>query len=177
MDLLRNIQPFLTEDLKKKILLISGPRQVGKTTLSKKIEKKFDYLNYDNAEDRLQIMRKEWDRKKNLLILDEIHKMPKWKTWLKGVYDKEGLNPAIIVTGSSRMDLMKKVGDSLAGRYFQYRLYPLDLKELHGYLSVEERYQRLLRVSGFPEPFLEGKDSFYTKWKRSHLDIILRQDL
>ena len=177
MGIKRYLTENIQEELSKKIILLSGPRQVGKTFLSKGLSTSYDYLNYDNFEDRILLLKKQWDRKKSLLILDEVHKMTKWKVWLKGIYDKEGLNPSILVTGSARMDNMKKVGDSLAGRHFQYRMHPFDLKELKNYYDVQEIYKRLMTVSGFPEPFIEAKESFYNKWKKSHLDLILRQDL
>jgi len=166
--------------LKKKIILLSGPRQSGKTTLSQMLTKNHDYLNFDNDEDRKRIREKSWDRKKELLIFDELHKLPKWKQWLKGVYDKEGRNPPIVVTGSARIDSYKKVGDSLAGRYFHYRVHPLDVREIVSIdknQNPQEVVQRLLNLSGFPEPYLEGTQEFYNLWKKTHLDIILRQDL
>jgi predicted AAA+ superfamily ATPase len=106
--------------------------------------------------------------------------MKNWKQWLKGIFDTESLPPEIIVTGSAKLDTYKKVGDSLAGRYFQYRLHPLDLRELSNVqnkLSTDEVLERLLNLGGFPEPFLEGTEKFYNIWKKTHLDIILRQDL
>ena len=144
------------------------------------LTKNHDYLNFDNDEDRKRIREKSWDRKKELLIFDELHKLPKWKQWLKGVYDKEGANPPIVVTGSARIDSYKKVGDSLAGRYFHYRVHPLDVREIVSIdknQNPQEVVQRLLNLSGFPEPYLEGTQEFYNLWKKTHLDIILRQDL
>ena len=173
----RGIESYILKDLSKKIVLLSGPRQVGKTTLAKKISKHFEYLNFDSSEDRMTLIRKQWDRKKELLIFDEIHKMPKWKAWLKGIYDKEGIPPQILVTGSAKMDIAKKMGDSLAGRHFQYQLFPFDLKELRAEERPEIIYENLLKFSGFPEPYLTHQEGFYTKWRRSHLDLILRQDL
>lgn len=172
---------YLTEpvrkDLGKKIILITGPRQSGKTTLAKMINLDHEYLNYDYAEHRLLLKEKSWDRKKPLLILDEIHKKRDWKRYLKGIYDVEGLNPPIIVTGSARLDTVKKSGDSLAGRYFQFRLHPLDIKELQGIINPSEALRRLKEHGGFPEPFLENDPVFSRRWRKSHLDIILRQDL
>ncbi len=167
-------------DLLKKIVLVSGPRQAGKTTLAKMIDPSFDYFNYDSAEHRLALMEKSWDRTKSLVIFDELHKMKEWKSWLKGVYDTEKMPPSLLVTGSAKLDTFRKVGDSLAGRFFQYRLHPLDLKEIQLVLQPAEMgvvLDQLLMVGGFPEPFLEGSERFYKRWKRSHLDIILRQDL
>jgi len=45
------------------------------------------------------IKKSEWDRSSDLVIFDEIHKMKKWKTWLKGIYDTEGCSPRLLVTG------------------------------------------------------------------------------
>jgi len=175
---------YLTEnikaDLNKKIILLSGPRQCGKTTLAKMLSNSYDYINYDSIEHRILLKEKSWDRKKEIIILDELHKLKNWKSWLKGVFDTEGIKPKLLVTGSARMDTHKKVGDSLAGRFFQYRLHPLDLKEIKEILkprSLENALDTLLLLGGFPEPFLEGSVGFYNKWKKSHLDIILKQDL
>ena len=173
----RYLKKQILADLSKKIILISGPRQTGKTTLSKMLIDSYDYLNYDNATDRLRISEQSWDRKEDLVIFDEIHKMSNWNSFLKGIFDVEGLHPKILVTGSARLDTVRKVGDSLAGRYFQFRLHPFDLKELKGEIEPDDILERLLMIGGFPEPFLENDISFYKRWKKTHLDIILRQDL
>lgn len=176
----RRFLQAIRKDIHTKIILLTGPRQSGKTTLAKMVSSSFDYLNYDEVGHRLLIRDKAWDRNKKLLILDELHKMPKWKTWLKGIYDTEGLHPPLLVTGSAKLDTYKKVGDSLAGRFFQFRIHPLDVKEVMDYTafkSDEKVLDRLLSLGGFPEPFLKNSVTFYNRWKRSHLDIILKQDL
>jgi uncharacterized protein len=175
----RYLENKIKKDLGKKIILLSGPRQCGKTTLSKMLDPDFDYLDYDYAEHRLIIDEKGWDRKRSLLILDEIHKKNNWKSFLKGIYDVEGLKPPIIVTGSARLDTIRKTGDSLAGRYFHFRLHPFDIKELKNldFEKPEKILDRLKKFGSFPEPFLEGSESFYRRWQKTHIDIILRQDL
>lgn len=176
----RYLSNNIKKDLEKKIVLLSGPRQAGKTTLSKMLNPLFEYLNYDHEENRGRIEKKEWDRKKNLIVLDELHKMPKWKAWLKGIYDVDGIPPYLLVTGSAKLDTYRKVGDSLAGRYFSFRLYPLDLKELKTFqpkFNLEKSFITLLEISGFPEPFFEGSIEYYKRWRRTHLDIIIKQDL
>jgi len=176
----RYLEKYILEDLEKNIVLLTGPRQTGKTTLSKMLIAGFDYFNYDNSEDRLSLLQKSWDRSKNLIIFDEFHKLKNWKSWLKGIYDTEGVPPAIIVTGSAKLDVYRKVGDSLAGRFFQFRLHPLDLKEINNILKPENLHaelDKLLDTGGFPEPFLNGRSRFYKRWKKSHLDIIIKQDL
>ncbi|MFH1222872.1 MAG: AAA family ATPase, partial [Pseudomonadota bacterium] len=125
----RYLNDHVAADLNKKIVLLSGPRQCGKTTLSRMLSSSYDYINLDTAEHRLTLKEKSWDRKKELVIFDELHKLKNWKSWIKGVYDTEGIKPKILVTGSAKLDTHKKVGDSLAGRFFHYKLHPLDLKE------------------------------------------------
>ncbi|MCK4618872.1 MAG: ATP-binding protein, partial [Desulfobacterales bacterium] len=176
----RYLTNYILDDLKKKIVLLTGPRQSGKTTLSKMLSSNFDYLNFDNPEHRLGLIERSWDRSRDLIIFDELHKLKNWKSWLKGIYDTEGVPPRIIVTGSAKLDTYRKVGDSLAGRFFQFRLHPFDLKEIkkiNGPDNIQAVLDRLLDTGGFPEPYLEGSTRFYNRWKRSHLDIILKQDL
>ncbi len=175
----RYLKPNIIADLEAKIVLLTGPRQCGKTTLAKSITSSYDYLNVDVSEDILLIKQKTWDRSKKLIIFDELHKLDHWKRLLKGVYDKEGVKPHLIVTGSAKLDAYSKVGDSLAGRYFQYRLYPFDLQELALYYdqSSIDTFTRLMTCGGFPEPFLNGTESYYKRWQKTHNDIILRQDL
>jgi hypothetical protein len=173
----RSLAPFILKDLQKKIVLVSGPRQVGKTTLAKNLMQEYDYFNFDNSEHRLALGEKSWDRQKPLVIFDELHKMPEWKTYLKGIFDVEGIKPALLVTGSAKLDAFRKVGDSLAGRFFSYRLHPFDIKEASSLIEPEDALSRLLNSGGFPEPFLENDPIFYARWKKSHSDVILRQDL
>ena len=172
--------PDLKKYLDKKILLISGPRQCGKTTLAKMISANHDYINFDNVKDRLILKEQSWDRKKEYIIFDELHKKQNWKRWLKGVFDSEGIPPGLLVTGSAKMDIYKKAGDSMAGRFFSFRLFPLSLKELCQNPSRNKAQiimDRLLSYSGFPEPYLEADQTFYNLWEKTHIDTIIRQDL
>ena len=175
----RYLNTALSEELGNKILLLTGPRQCGKTTLSKMLHADYQYINYDLAEHRLLLREKSWDRQRSVIIFDELHKMTGWKAWLKGIYDVEGLPPALLVTGSARLAAFRKTGDSLAGRHFQFRLHPLDLKEALAFtdLGRDEIFDRLMTVGGFPEPFLNGTQRYYNRWKRSHVDLILKEEL
>ena len=175
----RYLRPALVADMDLKILLLSGPRQSGKTTLSRMLHPDHQYVNHDLAEHRLLLREKSWDRNKALIVLDELHKMENWKAWLKGVYDVEGLPPALLVTGSARLAAFRRTGDSLAGRYFHFRLHPIDMKEAlqHTDLDPNEIFDRLMHVGGFPEPFLRGSRRWYKRWKRTHIDAILKEDL
>ena len=173
----RSLAPYILKDLPGKIILLTGPRQVGKTTLSKSLTKNHDYLNHDAGKDRNVLKHQEWDRSMEIIIFDELHKMKKWKSWLKGVYDTETRPPGLVVTGSARLDVYRKGGDSLAGRHFTYRLLPFTVKELKSQMSAKESLNRLMTVGGFPEPFLKNSEAYATRWRKTHVDIILRQDL
>jgi uncharacterized protein len=175
----RYLESHLKNDLPSKIVLLTGPRQCGKTTLAKQLYDSYDYFNYDAAISRLALHEQTWDRQKHLIIFDELHKMKNWKQWLKGIYDTEGIPPEILVTGSARLTTHKKVGDSLAGRYFHFRLHPLDLKEavLFSNEDTNSLFQQLWNCGGFPEPFLKNNRSYYKRWRKTHADVILREDL
>ena len=175
----RYLTNYIFNDLKEKIVFLSGSRQVGKTTLSKQLSPSYVYLNYDSSSDRKIIRSEEWSRDTQLVIFDEIHKMKKWKSWIKGIYDTENLAPSILVTGSARLETYKKGGDSLAGRYFSFRLHPLTIKEICEYLNEEPKsaLEKLIRFGGFPEPYLKNSEKFAKRWRRTHTDTIIREDL
>jgi uncharacterized protein len=172
----RSITPTIKEYLEDKIILLSGPRQVGKTFLSKQLCKTFQYYNFDLSDHKKDILDKSWARNGDLVILDEIHKLKKWKQWIKGIYDTEKGKNKFILTGSSRIDTFKKAGDSLAGRHISLRLNPFSIKEI-GQIDHYSVAEQMLVTGSFPEPFLSGSAKKAALWRRSHLDVIVRQDL
>jgi predicted AAA+ superfamily ATPase len=175
----RYIEKHILEDLREKIVFLSGPRQVGKTTLSRQLIPSHTYLNYDSTAGRKVINAEEWSRDAQLIIFDELHKMKKWKSWIKGIYDTEEIPPSLLVTGSARLDTYKKGGDSLAGRFFSYRLHPLTVKEIFEYLDEgpKDSLDKLIQLGGFPEPYLKNSESYAKRWRRTHIDTIIREDL
>ena len=169
----------ILRDLEKKMVLLAGPRQAGKTTLSKDIAKEFTssmYLTYDRLEDRKIILGESWLPSVELIILDEIHKMPEWKNYLKGIYDTKHAHQKILVTGSARLEVFTQVGDSLAGRYFLHRLLPLSPAECD---KVKEKYtlDRFLERGGFPEPFLTEDLVDASRWRLQYIDSLLKEDV
>ena len=175
----RYLEGYIKKDLKKKIILISGPRQVGKTTISKQLVPAYEYLNYDSGSHRKIIHTEEWTRDVEMVIFDELHKKKNWKSWIKGIYDTEGIKPSLLITGSARLDTYKKGGDSLAGRFFSFRLHPLTVKEICQFLHEESKdaLDKLIQFGGFPEPYLNNNDRFANRWRRTHTDTIIREDL
>ncbi len=161
------------------MVFLTGPRQVGKTWLAKEIARSVSdsvYLNYDSAEDREIIRKEAWLEKTRLLILDELHKMKGWKNHLKGVYDTKPQDMMVLVTGSARLETFRRSGDSLAGRFFRQRLFPVSPAEL---VRTGEPcdIERLLLRGGFPEPFLAEEETDAQRWRMQYIDGLIRTDV
>lgn len=171
----RFLKEQILEDLKEKMVFLAGPRQVGKTTLSNSLFKSMDYLNWDIDEDRTRILAKEF-HKANLWVFDEIHKYTKWRNYLKGLCDKDlHHNQKILVTGSAKLDVLRKGGDSLQGRYHYLRLLPLTFNELK--MVNNEDLINLYSLSGFPEPFFKGNKDKANRWSRSYRERLVREEV
>ena len=186
----RYLDNRIQKDLLKKMVLLTGPRQVGKTTLSRNLSRNFQqalptavYLNYDTPADRATMLAQAWPKRAPLLILDEIHKMRDWKAWLKGVFDGRaqinGANQQILVTGSARMDTFRQAGESLAGRYFSWRLHPISVREWceQTGASPAQALTHLLERGGFPEPALADSDAEAQRWRREYFTDLIREDV
>lgn len=169
----------ILDDLQKKMVFLAGPRQAGKTWLANDIAKEYQhplYLNYDNIEHQKIIRDHAWLNNTDLLILDELHKMPRWKNYLKGLYDTKLKNLHVLVTGSARLDLYHKVGDSLAGRYFLHHLFPISLAELKQ-VGEPIDMDRLIERGGFPEPYLAETNIDAKRWRLQYTDSLIRTDV
>lgn len=176
----RLINDIILSDLKKKMVIIVGPRQVGKTFLAKEISKFYKspvYLNFDNFYDRDIIQKQTWLDTTDLLIFDEIHKMSKWKNFLKGVYDTKSENMHLLVTGSARLDTFRQVGDSMAGRFYSHRLLPFTLSELKVVSKSGGNIERLMKNGGFPEPYLGDNEVEARRWRTQYIDGLIRTDI
>jgi predicted AAA+ superfamily ATPase len=170
----------IKKDLQKKMVILTGPRQVGKTYLAQALIPEFrspQYLNYDNIVDARIIDAQSWPLQSDLLILDEIHKKREWKRFVKGVFDTRSKDQAILLTGSARLDTYRQSGESLAGRYFPMRLNPISVRELEGTLPPEEALPLLNRLGGFPEPFLSGSETEAARWRHQYYTDLIREDI
>ncbi|OGT43672.1 MAG: hypothetical protein A3F13_08590 [Gammaproteobacteria bacterium RIFCSPHIGHO2_12_FULL_40_19] len=176
----RYIEPFILDDLKKKMVFIGGPRQVGKTMLSKSICRHYkasQYLNLDLDSDRKVILKHLWSSDEQLVVFDELHKYPRWKRWIKGVYDTKPAHQQYLVTGSARLDIYRRGGDSLMGRYHYWRLHPFTLDEHPSKISQSEAYERLMTLGGFPEPFINADIREAKRWRTERFLRVIREDV
>lgn len=183
------------------MLFLSGPRQVGKTTLVKnELCKGEGYFNWDLPAVRSSYRKDQtFFLRPNLkpsdwICFDEIHKRSQWKDILKGIFDAYSDQCRFIVTGSALLETFKKSGDSLVGRYFNTHLFPINLGDFRksdfkfypqgsdftsAVLDSPETagLKELLEFGGFPEPFYAASESFWKRWSIQHQDLIVHQDL
>ncbi len=192
----RYLEKYILDDLKQKMVFIGGPRQVGKTTLAKhagsNIYKTRTYLNWDDAVDRDLVLHGRFPSDTDLIIFDEIHKYRLWKNLVKGIYDTRKELFKIIVTGSARLDVYRRGGDSMQGRYHYHRLHPFSLRESLGkewavepfqelpFLpdeNLDKNFSSLFEFGGFPEPFLAKDKQVLRRFHNERLDRLVRGDI
>lgn len=153
---------------------------MGKTSLARETLREFapgrgEYLNWDSPVDRKRILARGWSKEAPLVVFDELHKYNRWKNWLKGIYDTRPPGQQYLVTGSARLDVYRRGGDSMVGRFHLWHLHPFSLGEHPSH--VDDVQARLLRLGGFPEPFLSGNERFARRWRLERHTQILREDV
>ena len=181
----------------RQMALVSGPHQVGKTTACR--DQADFYLNWDNADDRRVLLRGPSALAEHLhlnrlrptppvAVLDELHKFSKWKQLLKGFFDTYGERVRLLVTGSSRLDVFRRGGDSLMGRYLPYRMHPWSVAEcarvgipdgaIQPPVDIDPAdWDALWTHGGFPEPFIRRELRFTRRWISLRQDQLAHEDL
>ena len=182
----------------RQMAFVSGPRQVGKTTTCR--QQADAYVNWDNLDHREGVLAgpREIARlagldqlraEPPLVLFDELHKFSRWKQFLKGFFDTYGGRVHIAVTGSSRLDVYRRGGDSLMGRYFLYRMHPFTVAEVAApnlparaivrppQPLADEDFDALRRHGGYPEPFLRRDSRFTHRWRSTRSAQLLREDM
>ena len=195
----RIYEAVLEEHLRdnRQMAFLTGPRQCGKTTLAKRLSDR--YFTWDDLATRRLVAGDAADLASAagldvagghfpVLTLDEIHKFPRWKTFIKGFFDIYEDRMRLIVTGSARLDIYKRGGDSLMGRYFLYHMHPfgvaelarpqLEVKEVHAPRPVDDAdWNALWEHGGFPEPFVRRDRRFTVRWRKLRREQLFKEDL
>ena len=177
----RYLTTYIEKDLKRKMVFLGGPRQVGKTTVAlqlieAKSEQHPGYINWDSPIAKRDIRAGLLPPNQPLIVLDEIHKYRHWRNLVKGLYDTNKSSRKFLITGSARLDYYSRGGDSLHGRYHYYRLHPITLGELKQTTS-KSIVQDLLELGGFPEPFLSGSKQEWRRWQRERIKRVIQEDV
>lgn len=204
----RNLLQELTKHYQnnRQMVFLSGPRQVGKTTVARMLEASFpesQYFNWDNQTHREIILQganaisaqlglDRLQAESPLCIFDELHKYRQWRDLLKGFFDQYEKQSYVLVTGSASLETFKRGGDSLMGRYFPYTLHPLSVAECVDISAKpaqselinrqptpidDEQWHALWKFGGFPEPFLKAEQRFYNRWRALRTKQLFREDL
>jgi predicted AAA+ superfamily ATPase len=162
-------------------VVLTGPRQVGKTTLALAIaeDRPAIYLDLESEADRARLAEPELyfaDHVDELLILDEIQRLPGLFEVLRGVIDqgrREGKGKGrFLLLGSASLDLLAQSGETLAGRVSFVELAPFDLAEVG-----TERLDRLWIRGGFPESFLASSEKASLRWRQDFIRTYLERDI
>lgn len=183
----------------RQMAFVAGPRQIGKTTVCRALASPGAYFNWDDSDHRRAIsagpaeiaQRVGVDRLREeepVVVFDELHRFARWKAFLKGLFDTHGESMRIVVTGGSRLDVYRRGGDSLMGRYMLYRMHPLTVAELidarpsdtpiRAPTAIDDaRYERLRLRGGYPEPFVMDADSFSNRWQSLRAQQLVREDV
>ena len=208
---------FDPELISGKMIFLNGPRQVGKTTFAlnwlKESGVEGTYFNWDDpavlhAYKRNPLFFKNVIDERHLgtpvpIVFDEIHKQREWRAILKGMYDVNQERMQLLVTGSARLGLYRKSGDSLLGRYFPFQMFPVALPEavedfspvlkddtplskgddlleqVRGFSrsGLREVMEKLLSFGGFPEPFIKDSERFHRRWLKEYIALLTREDI
>jgi predicted AAA+ superfamily ATPase len=181
----------------RQMAFVTGPRQVGKTTTCRGLAD--SYLSWDNRDDRRKIQAGPAAVAEDLgldvlragpriVALDELHKFGRWKNFLKGLFDTYEARVRLLVTGSSRLDVFRRGGDSLMGRYFLFRMHPLSIAErirqdvpaqpIQPPAKLAQRdFDALWTYGGYPEPFVTRTRAFHVRWRDLRRQQLVREDV
>lgn len=195
----RIYEDVLREHLKdnRQMAFLTGPRQCGKTTLAKALSNR--YFTWDDLATRRLVAGDAAGLASAagldvatdalpIITLDDIHKFIRWKNFIKGFFDIYEDRMRLIVTGGARLDIYKRGGDSLMGRYFIYHMHPLgvaelarpelEVRETHAPRNIsDDDWNALWEHGGFPEPFLRRDRRFTVRWRKLRREQLFREDL
>lgn len=160
------------------IVAIIGPRQCGKTTLARQYAEKITKLpieNFFDLEDMEDLARLEnpliaLSSLKDLVIIDEIQRIPNLFPTLRVIVDKPKCQQRFLILGSASQELIRQSSESLAGRIFYLELTPFSISEVGDPRTLWLR-------GGFPRSYLAKSDQASYLWRKSYVRTFLEQDI
>lgn len=201
-----NIDQYLNNGglMDGKMLFVTGPREVGKTSYILNQIKNLggSYFNWDDL-----AVRKAYKNDRNFftkesqlqefIVFDEMQKRNKWKNILTNIYDAYKSDYKFIVPGNARFDYLRRRGDGLSGTYHDCHMFPASvatvlnkpLKEYHLGIDLirdvqdssnhvdQDTLDLLFNFGGFPEPLIRGTKAFQKRWQERHVQLIVRDEL
>jgi predicted AAA+ superfamily ATPase len=161
---------------KYRCITIMGPRQSGKTTLSKKLFPNFEYFNFESPDLRSRVLLDPRSFLNSLQssILDEIQKVPELLSYLQEILDNPSDSRRLILTGSNNLLLHEQISQSMAGRTRIIELFPLQRKELPKKERIDDIYKTLF-FGGYPRVF--DKRLNPTEWLEDYYRTYVERDV
>ncbi len=163
------------------VIVILGPRQVGKTTLvkvvAKSLKKKTHYLDLEKNSDFETLNRDAEDYLSSYsdecVLIDEVQRMPKLFPLLRAMVDENRKPSRYIITGSASPELLKGASESLAGRVYYFYLNPIGLHELPKTISIKKHWFR----GGFPKALTLKSNELASGWLDAFITTYIERDL
>jgi uncharacterized protein len=163
------------------VIVILGPRQVGKTTLVKNIvlslKKKTRYIDLEKNSDFALISRDPETYlehyQQECVLIDEVQRMPELFPLFRALVDEKRVPARFILTGSASPELLKGASESLAGRVYYFYLEPIGLHELPKTISLKKHWFR----GGFPKALTLKNDELCAAWLDSFITTYIERDL
>ncbi|MEY3369398.1 MAG: hypothetical protein RLZZ361_68 [Cyanobacteriota bacterium] len=176
--IVRKLSKYLQEmPQQAPVVLLTGPRQCGKSTLLQELFPNYNYVTLDDLRLREQAINDPelfLAYHKKPLIIDEIQNAPNLFSYIKMEVDRDRSKGSYILTGSQQFDLMSGVHESLAGRMAIANLTPFAIEEL--YKKSIPLWSELVIQGLFPEPSLDKNINSY-KWYMRYLESLLNKDI
>lgn len=176
----RTLSQKISELIQKfPIIAITGPRQSGKTTLSKMVQPNYKYVNLENLSDREFALTDPvgfLETYKNGVIIDEIQNVPSLFSYLQIVTDERNRNGEYIITGSQNFLMMQQIAQSLAGRVAIFTLLPLSYRELENSIYVPKTWENYALSGSYPRKIIQDIDAsdYYENYLKTYVERDVR---
>ena len=171
-------QVILSIKEKMPVIVITGPRQSGKTTLAKALFPNYEYINLEFPDVRVKVTtdpRFFLTSGETGIVLDEVQRLPELFSYIQGIVDETGRPGRFILTGSHNFLLMEKISQSLAGRAALFNLFPFTISEIISGFPVGENFTQLAFLGTYPRLYDQGLNP--VEWYPSYISSYVERDV